>query len=68
MMKNSFVAEVTFKSYGISGQIFGLAQSFPYENYCECYKKLASRSWPVLFTLTVDPCFNELFLMKFCSV
>ena len=27
-------------------------QSFPYENHCECYKKLASRSWPVLFTLT----------------
>ena len=26
-------------------------QSFPYENHCECYKKFASRSWPVLFTL-----------------
>ena len=26
-------------------------QSFPYENHCECYKKLASRLWPVLFTL-----------------
>ena len=24
---------------------------FPYENHLECYKKLASRSWPVLFTL-----------------
>ena len=27
-------------------------QSFPYENHCECYKKLASRLWPLLFTLT----------------
>ena len=26
-------------------------QSFPYENHCECYKKLVSRSRPVLFTL-----------------
>ena len=26
-------------------------QSFPNENHCECYKKLASRSWPVLFIL-----------------
>ena len=24
--------------------------SFPYENCCECYKKLASRLWPGLFT------------------
>ena len=24
---------------------------FPYENQCECYKNLASRSWPMLFTL-----------------
>ena len=29
-----------------------LPQSFPYENHCECYKKLVSRWWPVLFTLT----------------
>ena len=28
------------------------AHSFPYENYCEYYKKLASRSWPALFRLT----------------
>ena len=28
------------------------AQFFPYENHCECYKKLASRSWLMLFTLT----------------
>ena len=27
-------------------------QSFPYENQCEYYIKLALRSWPVLFTLT----------------
>ena len=26
-------------------------ESFPYENNCECYRKLASKSWPVLFTL-----------------
>ena len=26
-------------------------QSFSNKNHCECYKKLASRSWPVLFTL-----------------
>ena len=29
-----------------------LSQSFPYENHCECYKKLASSLWPVQFTLT----------------
>ena len=27
-------------------------QSFPYENHGECYKKLVSRLWHVLFTLT----------------
>ena len=27
-------------------------QSFPHKNHCECYKKLASRSWPVLQTST----------------
>ena len=27
-------------------------QSFPYKNHYECYKKLASRSCPMLFTLT----------------
>ena len=27
-------------------------QFSPYENQCGCYKKLASRSWPVLFKLT----------------
>ena len=27
-------------------------QTFPYVNRCKCYKKLAGRSWPVLFTLT----------------
>ena len=27
-------------------------QSFPYEIQCACYKKIASRSWPVLFILT----------------
>ena len=26
-------------------------QSFPNENHCKCYKKFASRSWPMLFTL-----------------
>ena len=31
---------------------FALCQSFPYENQCESDKKLASRFWPVLFTLT----------------
>ena len=29
-----------------------ILQSFPYENHCECYRKLASSSWPVLFTRT----------------
>ena len=28
-------------------------QSFLYENHCDCYKKLASISWPVIFTLTI---------------
>ena len=28
------------------------ASVFLHENYCEYYRKLASRSWPVLFTLT----------------
>ena len=27
-------------------------QSFPYENHCECYKRLTLISQPVLFTLT----------------
>ena len=27
-------------------------QSFPYENHCKCYKKLASRLWFVLLTFT----------------
>ena len=27
-------------------------QSIPYENHYDYYKKLASRLWPVLFTLT----------------
>ena len=27
-------------------------QSFPYENHCKCYRKLTSRSWPVLFAIT----------------
>ena len=30
----------------------GPSQSFPYENHCKCYKKLASRLWPVLYILT----------------
>ena len=34
-------------------------QSFPYEYHWECYKKLGSRLWPVLFTLTVAPCFSD---------
>ena len=29
-----------------------LMQAFPYENHCGCYKKLASRSCPLLVTLT----------------
>ena len=29
-----------------------LPQYFPHENHCMCYKKLPSRLWPVLFTLT----------------
>ena len=28
-----------------------IAQFFQYENYRECYKKLTSISWSVLFTL-----------------
>ena len=27
-------------------------QSFPFENQWECYRKLALRLWPMLFTLT----------------
>ena len=27
------------------------SQSFSHENHCKCYKKLTSRSWPMLFTL-----------------
>ena len=27
-------------------------QPFSYENHSECYKKLVSRSWPMLFTLS----------------
>ena len=29
-----------------------ILQSFSYENLCESYKKFASRSWPILFTLS----------------
>ena len=29
-----------------------IIQYFPYKNHCECHKKLASRVWSVLFTLT----------------
>ena len=36
---------------------FHLFSSIPYENHCKCYKKLTSRSWPVLFTL------NNFFLL-----
>ena len=27
-------------------------QSFSYKNHCKCYQNLASRLWPMLFTLT----------------
>ena len=36
----------------IGSQLPYQCQSIPCENHCECYKKLASRLWPVLFTLT----------------
>ena len=32
-----------------SGVISFDEQSFSYENHCECYKKLTSRLWHVLF-------------------
>ena len=32
--------------------LLNITQSFSYESHCKCYKKLASRSWPVLFTTT----------------
>ena len=38
-------------SFKILLKKFAVPQSFSYENHCECYKKLASRLWPVLFTL-----------------
>ena len=30
-----------------------LTRSFPCENHCKCYKKLASRLWSMLYTLTI---------------
>ena len=39
-------------SNGSIGAAKHLGQSFPYVHYCEFYKKLASRSLPVLFRLT----------------
>ena len=33
-------------------QYSGAPAVFSKENHCECYKKLVSRSWPVLFTFT----------------
>ena len=38
--------------WGIYTSIPTWTQSFPYENHCECYKKLTSSSWPMLFTPT----------------
>ena len=38
--------------YCISNILNNYRKSFPHENHCQCCKKLASRSWLVLFTLT----------------
>ena len=32
--------------------ILNIIQSWPYKNHCDFYKRLASRLWPVLLTLT----------------
>ena len=49
----------------IMGVEFGIdifiTQSFPYENHGECYKKLSSRLWPMLFTLTNFSLLHTLF-------
>ena len=37
---------------GAKNMVQNRPQSFPYGNLCKCYKKLASRLSPVLFTLT----------------
>ena len=39
-------------------KVINVLQSFSYEYHCKCYKKLTSRSWPVLFTL------NNFFLIN----
>ena len=39
-------------------------QSFPWENHFECYKKLASRLWPVLFTLIYF--FSYTYILLYC--
>ena len=39
-------------------------KSFPYENNCECYKKLASKMWPVLFTVIFFVIHSPLFWWK----
>ena len=40
-----------------------ITQSFLYENHCQCYKKLASRSCSVLFTLAY---FFLIWTLLFC--
>ena len=43
-------------------------QSSPYENHCKCYKKLSSRSWPMLFTLTIFRQGTHIYTSLFPSV
>ena len=42
---------MTYIDLDVERQIYTI-QPFSYENHCKCYKKLSSRSWPVLFTPT----------------
>ena len=44
-------------------QILCNYQFFSNENHCNCYKKLASRSWTVLFTITI---FSYTYTLLFC--
>ena len=43
---------------------FFFFQFFPCANYCECYKRLPSRSWSMLFTLTI---FSFTYTLPVCA-
>ena len=67
LIKDELVGKIMTKFVGFRGKAYSYLiddgsedkkaretkkQPFPLENHCKCYKKLASRLWPVLFTLT----------------